>query len=195
MKPPLPVTDGRKRRAQTSRDSIVGAMLALVAEGQIHPGAEQVASRAGVGLRTVFRHFTDMENLYGAMTATLADQYRLGLMPLVATDWRGRLREITERRLAAYEQMLPFKRAADAHRHLSAAIQAEHRAMLAVLRARLESILPPEVVADRPLLEAIDLMLSFEAWQRLRGEQHLDVAVARDIVLAQVERLAGSARP
>ncbi|MEO8374286.1 MAG: hypothetical protein ABI471_03615, partial [Sphingomonas bacterium] len=54
-------TDGRRRRSETSRDKIVEAMLAIVAEGQITPSAEQVALRAEVGLRSVFRHFKDME--------------------------------------------------------------------------------------------------------------------------------------
>ena len=184
-------TDGRRRRAQTSRDAIVAAMLELVAEGKIHPGADAVATRAGVGLRTVFRHFKDMESLYAAMTQALAVQYRLWLVPLSAADWQGRLRESTERRITTYEKLLPFKRAADAHRHQSPTLQAEYRATLAAMRARLESILPATLAADRPLLEALDVMLSFEAWQRLRDEQGLDPVAARGVVLAQVERLAG----
>ncbi len=184
-------TDGRRRRAQTSRDRIVAAMLELVAEGQIHPGAEAVATRAGVGLRTVFRHFKDMEALYLTMTQALAEQYRFWLVPLTAPDWQGQLRETAERRIATYEKLLPFKRAGDAHRHLSPAIRAEHRTTLALMRARLESILPPALIADRVVLETLDLTLSFETWQRLRDEQGLDADAARGVVLAQVERLAG----
>jgi hypothetical protein len=40
--------------------------------------------------------------------------------------------------------------------------------------------------------ETIDLMLSFEAWQRLRDEQALSVELARRIVLREVLRLAGA---
>ena len=68
--------DGRRKRSQTSRDKIVAAMLALVEEGAITPSAEQVATRARVGLRTVFRQYSDMETLYAAMLGGLAKYFR-----------------------------------------------------------------------------------------------------------------------
>ena len=56
-------SDGRVRRGERSRDQIVGALLELVQEGFLRPAAEQVARRARVGTRTVFRHFEDMDSL------------------------------------------------------------------------------------------------------------------------------------
>lgn len=44
-------------------------MLELVREGDISPSAELVAARADVGLRTVFRHFKDLDSLYREMSA------------------------------------------------------------------------------------------------------------------------------
>lgn len=182
--------DGRRRRSESSRDKIVEAMLALVAEGQITPSAEQVAGRASVGLRSVFRHFKDMESLYAAMTARLARNYEMWLVPYKSSDWREQLAETTDRRLTTYEKLMPFKRAADAHRHESATIQAEHARTLAFMRARLKSILPKEVADDMLTFEAIDLLLSFETWQRLRMDQKLSVRKAEAVVRAQVDRLA-----
>ena len=68
--------DGRRRRARNNRQRIVAAMIELIGEGHITPGAEDVAARAGVGLRTVFRHFNDMESLYAALTSSLAVSQR-----------------------------------------------------------------------------------------------------------------------
>ncbi len=184
-------TDGRRKRAQTSRDRIVAAMLALVEEGHITPSADLVAARAAVGLRTVFRHFADMETLYAAMTTALSLHYDLGVHPSSATDWRIRLREGAERRIATYETLLPFKRAADAHRHMSPAIQQEHDRVLAVMRARLVSILPENILSQVGLVETIDLLLSFDVWQRLRGDQKLSADQSRAIVLAEIDRLSG----
>ncbi|MFA6117740.1 MAG: TetR/AcrR family transcriptional regulator [Sphingomonas sp.] len=182
--------DGRRRRSESSRDKIVEAMLALVAEGQITPSAEQVAGRASVGLRSVFRHFKDMESLYAAMTARLARNYEMWLVPYTSNEWRGQLSETTERRLSTYEKLMPFKRAADAHRHESATIQAEHARTLAFMRAKLKSILPEEIAGDALTFEAIDLLLSFETWQRLRMDQKLSARKAEAVVRAQVDRLA-----
>ena len=186
-------SDGRRRRSQDSRQRIVAAMIELVGEGRITPSAEEVAARASVGLRTVFRHFNDMESLYAEMTATLAEQYEMWLIPFESVDWQGQLREVVERRTATYERLLPFKRAGDAHRHMSPAIQAEHVRVREIMRRRLRSFLPRAIADDMLRFETIDMLLSFEAWQRLRDEQALDPSCARQIIMGEVMRLAGSA--
>lgn len=182
--------DGRRRRSQTSRDKIVAAMLELVAEGRITPSAEEVASRAQVGLRTVFRHFADMESLYAALTQTLAEQYEMWLIPFDSSGWREQLFEMVERRTATYERLLPFKRAGDAHRHMSPAMQSQYAHVLGIMRQRLHTLLPSAIADDVRRFETIDLMLSFEVWQRLRGEQQLDAGRARDIIMHEIVRLA-----
>ncbi|HAY44774.1 MAG TPA: transcriptional regulator, partial [Gammaproteobacteria bacterium] len=55
-----PTSDGRHQRSRDSKRKIVTAMLELVRAGIIAPTAEEVAARANVGLRTVFRRFKDM---------------------------------------------------------------------------------------------------------------------------------------
>lgn len=188
---PKPSTDGRRRRSEQSRDKIVAAMLALIEEGAITPSAEAVATRAGVGLRSVFRRFKDMESLYHEITVRLSRGYDLWDQPFEASDWRGRLSETIERRLAAFERLLPFRRAANAHRHESPMIQAEHDRILAMTRKQLASVLPPEIVADAQKFEALDLLLSVDSWQRLRDIQKLDAATARAIIEKQVQLLLG----
>ncbi|WP_157082666.1 hypothetical protein [Sphingomonas asaccharolytica] len=64
--------------------------------------------------------------------------------------------------------------------------------MLCMMRQRLRSFLPPAITGDEVRFETIDLMMSFEAWQRLRDEQGLSVDLARSIVLREVLRLAGA---
>ncbi|MFX8786073.1 hypothetical protein ABTM90_19835, partial [Acinetobacter baumannii] len=51
------IIDGRRQRGQNNRARIVKAVLELTREGTFTPSAEQVARRADVSLRTVFRHF------------------------------------------------------------------------------------------------------------------------------------------
>lgn len=183
--------DGRRKRSEISRDKLVAAIIALVGEGELSPSAEAVAERAGVGLRTVFRHFGDMEALYAAMQARLQVEYADWQDPFVAADWRGQLAELTGRRLRTYERLLPYKRAADAHRHASATIRCQYAGVRAAMRARLLSVLPPALGEDAVARETIDLMLSFETWQRLRDEQGLTPEAARAVVLASLERLTG----
>lgn len=186
-----PASDGRRRRSQQSRDRIVEAMLALVEEGAISPGAEDVAQRASVGLRSVFRHFKDMDSLYAEMAIRLSRVYESALAPFAADSWNGQLFEAIDRRVVIFERLLPFKRAADAHRHKSPVLAAHHAASLSLLRARLQPLLPPHLQDDSVALETLDMLLSVETWARLRIEQRLSPARAREVIEKAVTRLVG----
>ena len=56
--------DGRLLRSERSRQLIIEAIIELVDEGFLIPTAQQVAERAGVGIRSVFRHFDDMDSIF-----------------------------------------------------------------------------------------------------------------------------------
>ncbi len=192
---PAEETDGRRRRAQDSRRRIVEAMLALVRETEISPSAEQVAARAGVGLRTVFRQFNDMDSLYAEMSQAIeTGLWAVAAKPFVSRSWRGRLAEIVERRSGAFEQLGPFKRAADAQRATSPFLAERHARLVTVMRMLLGRILPAEVAADPERFEALDVLLSFETWWRLRRDQGLGPDEARAVLRSAVNRIAGSPR-
>ena len=70
---PAAESDGRRRRGQNNRARIVTAMLEIIRTGDMSPSADQVAARADVGLRTVFRHFKDMDSLYSEMSLAIED--------------------------------------------------------------------------------------------------------------------------
>ncbi|MHB8437105.1 MAG: TetR/AcrR family transcriptional regulator, partial [Acidimicrobiales bacterium] len=59
-------SDGRRLRAARNRESVVIALLDIIREqgGGPIPGAAEVAQRAGVSERTVFRHFADLDSLF-----------------------------------------------------------------------------------------------------------------------------------
>jgi AcrR family transcriptional regulator len=189
----LPSTDGRRRRSEQSRDRIIAAMMTLVADGHLNPSAEDVAARAEVGLRSVFRHFKDMDSLYAEMSLRLTRLYEPALEPFISPDWRGKLGEMIVRRTNIYEQLLPFKRAADAHRHESSSIEANHKAMNVMLRERLAQILPATIAGNPQAFEVIDMLLSIDCWQRLRIEQQLDAAMARRLIDSQIIQIVGNA--
>lgn len=180
--------DGRRQRSDASRRKIALAMLDLLREGEVDPSADVVAERAGVGRRTVFRLFSDMEGVYremhGVMTSRLAPEFA---KPLAGRTWSARLDEIIERRAKMFEMMLPIKTAADARRYSSNFLQTEHKNITKLQRETLRAVLPP-AMAKGEALEALDLSLSFEAWRRLRYEQGLSVKQAQ----AVLHRLVGA---
>jgi AcrR family transcriptional regulator len=175
--------DGRIVRRHNNRRRIVAAMLELVRAGAISPSAEDVAERAGVGLRTVFRHFDDMDSLYREM----AEAMRIELQPIVAAplasgDWQGRLGEIVDRRARLFERAMPFKNAADVHRHRSVFLRKDYETMRSAERAALETALPTALKSDKRFFEALDQALSFSTWQHLRRDQKLTQAQARQTI-------------
>jgi len=182
------VQDGRRLRSADSRARIVAAMLALIEQGEVSPGAEAVAARADVGLRTVFRHFKDMDSLYQEMIEAIAAEVsKAAGAPFQTKGWRDRTLELVGRRAEIFERIAPFKRAADAHRLRSAVFEQANSRLVRGLREILSRELPAEAIGDHGLFESLDLLLSFEAWSRLRREQGL----GRDAACAVLERAVG----
>lgn len=187
---PAEETDGRIKRSKDSQQRIVAALLELVAEGHMTPSAEQVADRAGIGLRSVFRHFKDMDTLYREMSDALAATIE-GVVrrPFKASDWQGKVLELVDRRAAVFETLAPYMRAAQAHRQRSAFLKRGHERFVKALREILIGLLPAKIARQSQLVEAMDMLLSFEAWQRLREDQNLDIARARRVLKETITSL------
>jgi AcrR family transcriptional regulator len=186
----IDATDGRRRRGQDNRDRIVAALMALIREGHTSPSAEQVAAQADVGLRTVFRHFQDMDSLYREISKVIEAEVRAVVArPMHAADWRGRITEMIGKRAEVFERIGPFKRAADVLRHRSRFLGSDHDRLVGALRALLVAVAPGEVAADPLKIEALDLLMSFEAWSRLRQDQRLPPERAQAVIEAAVRRV------
>jgi AcrR family transcriptional regulator len=186
--------DGRHQRATQSRKKIIEAMLALFSDGNFTPSAEDVADRAGVGRRTVFRLFKDMESLYGEIHAVMLARVEVILkVPIEGMTWQERLNGLIERRVQFFEEVLPVKTAADIHRYRSPFLTTEHVRTAALLRDVLLFVLPKSVSEDPTRFEALDMILSVEAWRRLRLDQKLSVKAAKAVLKHAVERLVGAA--
>ena len=186
--------DGRIIRRRNNRRRIVAAMLELVRAGAISPVAEEVAERAGVGLRTVFRHFDDMDSLYREMAEAMRNELqRIVAAPLMSRDWKGRLDEIVDRRARLFERAMPFKNAADVHRHRSAFLRKDYEMMRSAERAALEAALPAALRNDKRFFEALDQALSFSTWQHLRRDQNLTQARARETIEYAMRALVNAA--
>ena len=182
---PLSV-DGRARRSQRSRAAIVQAVFDLVGEGLLQPTAQQVAERARVGLRSVFRHFADMESLL----AEVDQRVRAQALPLLELEPpRGSLaergRELVARRVRLFERIAPYKRSGSIHRWRSPFIARNHAELARGLRAQLLRALPELREAPAEVVEALDAALSFETWDRMRTDQRL----GRERAAAALERM------
>jgi AcrR family transcriptional regulator len=188
-----PYGDGRARRSARSRAAIETALFELVGEGTLQPTVQEVAARAGVAMRSVFRHFSDLESLFASIDARL----RLEAAPLVEQaqpigSVADRVRGMVRLRATIFERIAPYRRSADLQRWRSPFIRRQHHDLVRVLRSGLSRWLPELAAASPDVLEGLELVTSFEAWARLRGEQRLGVARARAVMEGTAMRLVQS---
>lgn len=174
IQPSEPVADGRRLRSERSRRAIIEAMLGLVEEGILIPTAQQVSERAGVGIRTVFRHFTDMESLYATADLRIREQYQ-GLF--AGGDREGTLEErllhAVEQRALAYEAISNHLLSTKAQLWRFDILREQYARTQRQLRKDLDDWLPELKKLDAAEREMIDSITSFEHWNRLREQQGL----------------------
>ena len=109
------------------------------------------------------------------------------LKPLEASEWKGRIRELAERRVSVFEAILPFRISASIKRHQSEFLMQSYKRMLRVERQGVEALLPEAVLSDPAQTNAVLAPLSFQTWRLLRHDQELPIATARTVVLRLVE--------
>jgi AcrR family transcriptional regulator len=186
--------DGRHARSARSKDLVVKAILELLREGQLRPSAQEIATRAGVSERTVFRHYADLEQLFAAAVASQA-RHIAPLLDLPPTEGprQQRVAELVRRRARLFEEVTPVRRAAVRHAPFHTVVRHSLDQLHALLRGQLESVLAAELDELAPdqrreLLECLDVATSWAAWETLRADQGLGPGRAA----SAVERTIGS---
>ncbi|MFY7744394.1 MAG: TetR/AcrR family transcriptional regulator [Erythrobacter sp.] len=186
----LTTSDGRRARSRSSRAKIVAAMLDLVARGEVSPGAAQVAELAGVGLRSVFRHFKDMDALYREMAEAIeAELLPILMRPPEGATWQDRLFDIAARRAVIFETIMPYRISANLRRFESAYLMEGYRRQLRLEAEALAAHLPDSVRADVTGAQGLNIILGFGTWRSLRHDQNLPPEEAA----AVVRRMLGDA--
>jgi len=180
--------DGRRQRSEQSRAAIVDAMLDLLRAGNPRPGAQEIAERAGVSLRSVFRHFEDLDALYTVVTDRQKErsEHLFELGPVNGSLER-RIALLIEQRARLFEEIAPVRRAALRLAPFHAPIRNRLADSNAVLRRHLPRVFAAELeplapAARRELLDALEVASSWNAWDALRSDQNLSPERAAKVV-------------
>lgn len=185
--------DGRKRRSERSREQIIEAMFDLVRQGELDPGAARIAEVANVSLRTVFRHFEEMDGLYQEMNRRVkAEVMHIVNSPFRSTNWQDKVRELVDRRAEVFERIMPFRVCGSIRRFRSDFLMQGHQEFVAMERSILLSLLPDPVRSDLALEAAFDSALGFGTWRRLRQDRGLSVDKSRETLRRLTEALIAS---
>jgi len=185
-----PTSDGRRLRSERSRQAIIEAGQALIEEGVLVPTAQLISERAGVGIRSFFRHFSDMENLF----ATVDAEGRAEVEALfVGGDRDGTLEErllhAVERRADGEEEQRNVILSTAAQSWRYEILRKNYARYQRGLRRDLDDWIPELKTMSASEREAVDAVASAEMWFRLRDHQSLSKKQSIEIIVAMLTRL------
>lgn len=166
--------DGRMQRSERSRKLILDAALELVQKGNLAPTAVQISEHAGVGLRTVFRHFEDMDTLFSHMSEHVGDTYdkvfaggdREGTLP-------ERILHAAQQHDKAYDNAKQIILSTRAQLWQSKTLRKNWTQKRRSLRRDLLDWLPEVKSLSSTRQAAAEAAMSFETWYQLRYDQGL----------------------
>jgi len=195
--------DGRTQRRTRNVDVVVNAVLGLLGEGRGWPSASEIANRAGLSERSVYRYFDDLDQLARAAVETQTARGDHLFQPLDVPEGAGldeRIDRLVEHRTAMFDLVGAIVHAARARVGLHGAIAEALDRRRNQMRDQLEALFAPELTAAgagtaaaaEDLLAALEVVTGFEALQILRVDQGRSGARAKRIMRQVVAALLAS---
>lgn len=176
------LVDGRHARRAVNRESVLTAMESLWREGLYDPSTTEVAERAGLSARSLFRYFDDVDDLIRSAIVRLLDRF----MPLARVEVSPdrptaekvtALCDMVER---LYDAAGVAAHAARVTQHRSPLVAARVEAARADLRRGISTLFAPELAtAHAGTLDVVAALMSFEAWELLHQGSTREQQTAR----------------
>ena len=176
--------DGRTARADNTRRRIVSALVALIEEGQLTPTAAAIAERAGVSVRSVFQHFTDLDTAFQAAADHTMERVWTMMRPIPETGTaQERVDTLLDMRWNIYEEVAAVRRAGTLLEHRSPVVARRRTEFREILRRLIELTFAPELnllprEARTETLDAMLVIADFEYMEVLRQQMGLSRVLA-----------------
>jgi AcrR family transcriptional regulator len=177
--------DGRAAIRDRNRDAVLDAVLDLFSEDNLSPGPDEVALRAGLSVRSVYRYFDDHDALSRAAIERQLE--RVGPLLLLPAIGEGalddRIARFVEARLRLQAAAGPALRATRIRATFDPVVHDQFEADRTRLREQIERQFAPELSAmpaarARARLAAADALSSFESIDRYLVHLGLDTGEA-----------------
>jgi hypothetical protein len=191
----LPCTDGRILRSERTRRLLIESYLSLLCEDPKVPTANQIATRAGCSVRSVFERFSD----FLTFSLAAADHaFVQGMAQALAyegdADRQTRLRSEVVTRAQICERWLGLSRALRHNRYESKHLTLKIERRRDAIGERLELVYRPELstlleAERKQLLIALEAQTDFDSWLQLRQHHGLPFEAARDVWISAIDRI------
>lgn len=167
--------DGRRLRRERNREAVIDALVELFEEGAYQPSSDEIAVRAGISPRSLFRYFDDVGDLNRAaierQLARAQPMLELDIDADAPTD--AKIDRLVAERVRMWEAIEPAARAARLNAHRRPVVAAQLLEARAFLRRQLRALFAPELRDRAELLGAVEVLTSFESYELLRVDQGL----------------------
>ena len=165
---------------------MIVALLELIREGNLEPATTDIADRAGVSHRSVFRYFDDLDDLVRqAIDHEIADTIPLSAMSNLADGpLPQRIDSLIDSRLRVYDHVQLVAQVARARALSIPAIDEGMKGISQIFRDQLAEHFATELVELDPvrrsdLLDAIQVAINFESFDYHRRRLERDDATIR----------------
>lgn len=169
------LVDGRRAWRDRNLSAVVDALLDLFAEGNLRPGADEIAARSGVSRRSVFRYFDDLDNLdrFASERQIARVAHLLEVTNLGEGSTEDRIERLMTQRLRLFEAILPVARVSRLRAPFEPVVAAELARSRKLFRRQIERHFARELrsLARNQRSAAIgvaEVLCSFEAYELLR---------------------------
>jgi AcrR family transcriptional regulator len=183
--------DGRRVRRHQNREAVIDAMVEMFHAGIYSPGSAQIAERAGLSPRSLFRYFDDIDDL----TQAAIDRQLDAAKPLLDAGVRSsaplhdRISSFVTARVKLHEATTPGARAARACAHRNPVVALQVRESRAFLRKQVRAVFPELAGKWAAHLPVVDALLSFETYDLMRSEQRLSSAAVTNALTSALSAL------
>ena len=164
-----PTEDGRVLRTQRSREAIINSAYQFMEVEGVIPTAQVVANNAGVTIRTLFRHFPEMDLLYRELHKRTFDHYAKEFDKGDRTGpLEDRVLSAVKTFTAAYSNQRNVFLVTKSMMRNSVFLRENYSRVQKSLSKRLLEWIPE--LSDLPdeIHDGVDGVLSFEFWHRLQ---------------------------
>ena len=174
--------DGRSARRDRNLEAVVEAAIELIAEGQVAPGVTEIADRAGVSYRSVFRYFPERDDVVAAALSRACDRLESEAAASAGSLPAARVERWERSASIARALRLGAAQSDEVATRLSAHRKAMRNQTKAAYKKQLDKLPKPDQAAA---IAGIDLATSFEGYEAFRVDQRMSKPKA----IAASERL------
>ena len=183
------VVDGRRLRSERTKKAILDACQVLMKEGQLVPTAQRVSDKAGVPIRSFFRHFPDMETLFRALDESMRPEFeRIFITESCDGTLVERIESAIHLHARSFEENKAVLQSTKAQLWRYTVLQENYARWQSRLRKDLVKRIPELKNVDADTRQLIDGIASYEMWERLRQHQNLSVAKSTQLIQRLVDK-------